>query len=72
MVVVYAKPNCPPCAATKRWLNKRGVKFDEYDVSKDHEALEYVLSLGAKETPVVTTEDGWWTGYRPDRLEELL
>lgn len=70
-ISVYGKPNCPPCSATVRWLDKRGIPFTYWDVSEDHEALQFVLGLGVKETPVVVHETGHFTGYRPDRLKEV-
>lgn len=58
--------------ATTTWLTKRGVAHDYIDVSEDYDALQYVLGLGAQESPVVVVGDKWWTGYRPVELKGLL
>lgn len=73
LVTVYSKPNCPPCNATKRFLTMNGVEHEVIDISEDPSALEYALSLGYKETPVVVTSDGQhWSGHRPTMLDKVL
>lgn len=34
-VVMYTTPICPYCVQAKRLLNKKGVAFEEIDVSRD-------------------------------------
>lgn len=74
LVEVFTQPGCGPCIATKNHLNKLGVEFDEYD-AREH--LDTLGALGAKEAPVVvvfdeeTDDQIAWTGYRPDRLNQL-
>ncbi len=34
-IVIYTTPICPYCVQAKRLLTKKGVKFDEIDVSRD-------------------------------------
>ena len=36
-VVIYTTPVCYYCVEAKRLLTRKGVKFDEIDVSRDHE-----------------------------------
>ncbi|MSP95337.1 MAG: glutaredoxin 3 [Alphaproteobacteria bacterium] len=36
-VIVYTAPICPYCVQAKRLLNKKGVAFEEIDVSRDPE-----------------------------------
>lgn len=71
MVRVYAQKNCMSCAMTHKKLDQLGIPFESIDVGEDHDARDYVLSLGALETPVVVVGTDWWTGYRPHRLEAL-
>ena len=35
MIKIYSKPNCVRCEMAKRYLNDKGVKFDEIDVFQD-------------------------------------
>jgi len=39
-VEIYTTPYCPYCTAAKRLLAKKGVSFQEIDVSQDHSLRE--------------------------------
>lgn len=71
-ITVYSKPRCPQCDATYRALNQAGVTYQSVDVSADPQALEYILSLGYKQAPVVVVGDNHWSGFRPDRIKALV
>ncbi len=73
------------CAATKRWLNQRGVTYVEHDADAYADYLTHVL--GCKALPVVevslipamdaTRNIGGehithWSQYRTDKLQQLL
>lgn len=68
-IVVYTKPGCPQCDATKRKLTGLHVPYRTVDVTGDPAARETVLALGYTTLPVVIGDDGsHWAGFRPDRL----
>ena len=72
-IVVYTKPLCQPCKATKRRMEKLGIPFDELDV---REHLDYVQALGYSEAPVVEVDCGdgataHWSGHRPEHIQQL-
>lgn len=72
-VAVYTKSHCVQCTATKRWLAKNGVEFTEVDLEKDNGAWDYVTDLGAAQAPVVVLESSeWWTGHRPEKLNQIM
>ena len=70
-VTVYSKPSCVQCNATYRALDNKGINYQVIDVSADAEAAEYVKGLGYMQAPVVVTDDGHWSGFRPDKIEAL-
>lgn len=70
-VTVYTKPACVQCDATKRHLDKRGIKYHPIDVTQDPDALEYIRGLGYLAAPVVVAGDNHWSGYVPDKLNTL-
>lgn len=73
MVKVYTLPNCPQCTATKRYLLKNKLSFEEIALDKNGEARDHVASLGFKAAPVVEVSDGRsWSGFRPGELRSLL
>ena len=70
-ITVYTKPSCVQCTATYRALNAKGTEFEIFDVSIDEKALEAVKELGYLQAPVVIADDEHWSGFRPDKIDEL-
>ena len=70
-VTVYTKPSCVQCNATYRALDSKGIEYETLDVSEDAAALEQVKALGYMQAPVVITDGDHWSGFRPDKIDEL-
>jgi glutaredoxin-like protein NrdH len=70
-ITVYTKPNCVQCNATYRALDAQGLTYVILDLSEDAAALEQVKALGYLQAPVVVTDAGHWSGFRPDKIAEL-
>ena len=70
-VTVYSKPSCVQCNATYRALDNKGINYQVIDVTADDAAAEYVKGLGYMQAPVVVTDDEHWSGFRPDKIDEL-
>src|SRR5688500_14184539 len=70
-ITVYTKPACVQCNATYRALDSKGIEYEVLDVSQDPAALEQVKALGYLQAPVVITDEDHWSGFRPDKIDEL-
>ncbi|WP_221586242.1 glutaredoxin-like protein NrdH [Microbacterium sp. G2-8] len=70
-ITVYSKPSCVQCNATYRALDAKGIEYQVTDVSEDAAALEQVKSLGYMQAPVVVADEDHWSGFRPDKIDEL-
>lgn len=70
-VTVYTKPSCVQCGGTFRALDSRGIEYEIRDLTVDEQALELVKQLGYLQAPVVVTDEGHWSGFRPDKIDEL-
>jgi glutaredoxin-like protein NrdH len=72
-VTVYTKYGCPQCDMTKRVLDGEGIEYKAINVQDDEEAMHYVKEvLGLTSMPVVVVEgEEPFTGFRPDKLQEL-
>jgi len=70
-ITVLSKPACPQCTATKRKLDSLGIEYSVTDLSEDPDALAHAKSLGYLGAPVVLAGEDHWSGYRPDKLDEL-
>ncbi|QFG12864.1 NrdH-like glutaredoxin [Arthrobacter phage Mimi] len=70
-VTVFTKPACTQCNATYRALDKKGITYKTVDITKDADAYERLVALGYQQAPVVETSTDNWSGFRPDKIEEL-
>lgn len=70
-VKVYSKPVCMQCIATKREMERRGIVFEEIDLTKDAIALRRIIDLGYMQAPVVEANGEHWSGFRPDKIGAL-
>ena len=71
-IAVYSMPNCEPCKATKKWLARNGIPFEERDVSSSSDAhLAALQRLGYRSVPVVVAGTQHWQGFDPSRLRSL-
>lgn len=50
-VVVYSKVGCPFCSLLKMELNKRGIAFDETDLSDDATRQDFYDRVGVNTVP---------------------
>ncbi|MFB8191361.1 glutaredoxin-like protein NrdH [Microbacterium sp. NPDC055988] len=70
-ITIYAKPSCVQCNATYRAFDAKGIAYEIRDLTQDPAALEQVKALGYLQAPVVVTDAGHWSGFRPDKIDEL-
>ena len=71
MIKVYSKPNCVRCEMAKRYLQDKGVKFEEIDVFQDAEALAMLRDKGFSQMPVVDINGEFHTGFQPNILAKV-
>lgn len=71
VVTIYTKPACVQCNATYRAMDAKGIHYAIIDVTQDDEALEAIKALGYLQAPVVMTDEDHWSGFRPDKIDEL-
>jgi glutaredoxin-like protein NrdH len=71
-IIVYTKPSCVQCDATKRSLDKLGLKYGTVDVTQDEKSYNMLVEKGFKSMPVVNAGDEWWSGFNPDKINGLV
>ncbi|GGM01060.1 glutaredoxin-like protein NrdH [Glutamicibacter protophormiae] len=72
LVTVYIKPSCVQCNATYRALESAGIAYSAVDVSTNDDALTYIKSLGYAQAPVVVAGAEHWSGFRPDKIADIV
>ena len=71
MITIYSKPNCMACNFTKKYLDDKGVPFEEIDVFKNAEALAMLRDKGFSQMPVVSIDGEFHTGFQPNILAKV-
>jgi len=71
IITIYTKPDCVQCHATCRALTRHGISYQVVDLLADRQALDHVKSLGYQLVPVVQTATEHWSGFRPDKINQL-
>lgn len=70
-IIVYTKPACVQCNATKKALDRAGLDYELVDISINDEARDCVMALGYLQAPVVEANGDHWSGFRPERITSL-
>ncbi|HEX9849482.1 glutaredoxin family protein [Candidatus Deferrimicrobium sp.] len=75
-IVVYTTPWCGDCKAAKRFLEERGISYEEVDIERTPEAAEIVRKLndGMRKVPTLDVEGTIVSGDKFDaaRFEKDL
>ena len=72
MIKIYSKPNCMACNFSKKYLEGKGIPFEEIDVFQDAEALAMLRDAGYSEMPVVDVDGEFHTGFQPNLLAKAV
>jgi len=68
-VVLWVKPGCVQCDATKRQFEKRGIIYKVRKLTP--KAIDKFIELGLTAAPIVETDDRRWSGFRLDKIKSL-
>jgi glutaredoxin-like YruB-family protein len=72
-VKIYTTPKCPYCKMAKDYLRKKGVKFEEIDVSSDQKAAEEMIKKsGQIGVPQIEINGRMILGFDEAALEKEL
>lgn len=72
-VKVYSTPTCTYCIILKKYLEEKGVEYDEVDVSQNEEEQKRMVEMtGQMGVPVVEYEGKFITGFDKEEINELL
>lgn len=73
MVKVYSTNTCHYCTLAKRYLESRGIPFENIDVSRDHEAArEMVRKTGQMGVPVLDIDGTFIVGFDRPGIDHAL
>lgn len=72
-LMLFTRPDCPPCDWLKAWLRERHLEFEEHDVSTDKIAVfTLIRKYRSQSTPTLVIGDQVLIGFEPDKIEAAL
>lgn len=71
-VILWSKPACVQCTATERALDAKGIEFEELDLTERPDVVKALRESGIMQAPFVQFRDDSWSGFRPDKIDELV
>lgn len=72
-VTVYTTPGCMQCKTLMRKLDREQVVYDVMNLEQHPELTEQFKELGMTQAPIVLTSDEFsFSGYRPDKINQLV
>ncbi len=69
---IYSRSGCVACRQTKKSLDREGIDYEVVDTDIAPEELEVLRAEGWLALPVVKSSVGAWSGFNPDRIEQLV
>lgn len=71
--ILFVKEGCPYCAAAKQELDRRGIKYEEKEVTTDQKASEELRQVsGQTKTPTLQYGDEILADFDVKQLEPFL
>ncbi len=72
-VIVYSTQTCPYCNMAKAYFKEKGIEFQDFDVSQDHDkAHEMIEKSGQQGVPVIDVNGKIIIGFDRAKIEEAL
>lgn len=73
MVKIYSTPTCVYCKALKKFLQERGITFEDINVAGNQQALkEMVEKSGQMGVPVTEIDGQIVVGFDREKISRLL
>jgi glutaredoxin-like YruB-family protein len=70
---VFSQPTCPACNELKDYLKKKGVDFEDMDVTSNREALDEMIKVHkVRVTPLLLAGDKKIIGFDPIEVDKVL
>ena len=70
--MLYTMRTCPHCRQAKHYLQRMGLRFQEFDVQNSRRVQKAFVRLGARGVPVIIVGETRIDGFDRKRLDGLL
>lgn len=70
-VVMYSTSWCAYCKKAKKYFNRKGIQFTEYDIERNAEAKKQYQEMGATGVPVILVGTKRMNGFSEKGFEKI-
>lgn len=72
-VKIFSQPTCPACNDLKDYLKKKGIDFEDMDITVSKDALNELTKVyKVRVTPLMVVGDKKLIGFDPVAIDRLL
>jgi len=72
-VKIYTTPTCPYCKMAKKFLDDNGIKYQQFDITKDEAAAEEMKTkCNSWSVPTICIDNEVVIGFDEGQLREKL
>jgi arsenate reductase-like glutaredoxin family protein len=72
-VTIYAAPASPETRDARNFFSRKGIPFEDLDISTDPQARQKIQELsGQAERPVITVDDKVFIGFDLSQMESAV
>lgn len=71
-VTIYVTSWCPYCVKLEKFLNKKKISYQKYDIEKDASGRVKYNRLGKRGIPITTVGDQVISGFDPETILTAL
>lgn len=71
-VTIFTSPTCMYCKAAKKYMEEKGVSYEEKDISKDMEARDELIAKGYRGVPIIRIDGEDMVGFDKESLDQIF
>lgn len=71
-VTIFTSPTCMYCKAAKKYMDEKGISYEERDITKDPAARDDLISKGYRGVPIIRVGEEDIVGFDQEKLDQLL
>ncbi len=72
-VKIYSTPTCTYCVILKKYLEEKGVEYDDIDISQNEEEQKRMVEMtGQMGVPVIEYDGEFVIGFDKEKINKIL
>lgn len=72
MTILFTSPTCAYCPAVKRYLKRKGIEYEERDISDRDNVAQLIKVSGRMTVPTLWTDKGVAVGLNYAQINKII